>query len=402
MQKQNKLKLTEESLLLAICISALYIFYFSDALNKVLQFYDAPFDRVSIISRAAYEAIFIACTVLFINKTRLIFLSLFGLIFGLFLLGQFTFPDKGPTYSLMENISIFNKYFFTFIIYFAIYKLNSVPDKFDKLIRILENIFLFNSLAAITGFILQIDLLKTYYDIPYRSGFNGFIPVQNESTVFYFLSVSYFYYKHFILKDQSLRFYVILASALILGTKGIYLYLALLLFFHFIYHSNVKTKLIAMGLILLLAAGISWYLTTEHSKIALEYFISRIESKGWIYTLLSGRNVFIATKGAAVLDNWSWVNYLVGGQDQMNSLIEMDLIDLFLFMGIIGGGLYLSLFTFSLFRFNILKPYYFFFTLSFFLLAFWSGHFFASAINSLYLCLISMYFYGASLRQRSQ
>jgi hypothetical protein len=165
-----------------------------------------------------------------------------------------------------------------------------------------------------------------------------------------------------------------------------------LLTFHFLYFSSLRSKIITLCIIAAVIIGGYFYLQTDHSKILLEYFISRKNKNGWLTMILSGRNSFLFTKGSLIVENWNIINYFIGGQDQTRLYMEMDFFDLFFFLGIIGCAIYFSLYFSTLFRFNILKPFNLFFVFSFLTLAFFGGHFFASAVNSLYLCLVTMYF----------
>ena len=165
-------------------------------------------------------------------------------------------------------------------------------------------------------------------------------------------------------------------------------------------YSKLKTMLASAVLIFALYGSISWYLTTDHSKWALNYFVSKAESNGLIYVLLSGRTLYLTQVTSEIIDKWTVFNYFVGGQDQSKFMIEMDFFDLFLFLGLIGGVVYLILYFTTIFKFKLSKPFNLFFTFTFFLLAFLGGHFFASAINALYLCLISMYFYITQISPR--
>lgn len=390
------LRLKEIDAIYFLTKSALYLFFIADACNKFLFLLHYPFYRTSIFFRSLYELLFLIVILLFINEVRLLFLKIFFILFALFICGQVLISFQVDyAYNYLENISNFNKYFFVFIIYFSIYKLTDYTEKFQKIIKLMEGIFLLNSIVTILGVIFQITLLRTYTDSDriYRYGYSGFIPAQNEATLFFFLSVSYFYYKHFILNLKSRRFLIVLLSSLVLGTKGIYLFLFLLLIFHFLYFSNLKAKIISLFLMIGIFISGYLYLQTRHSQILLEYFISRKDKLGWFSMLVSSRDSFIITKGVTITGNWNIINYFIGGQDQTKLAIEMDFIDLFFFLGIIGSVVFFMLYLSTLFKFNILKPFYFFFVLTFFFLAFFGGHFFASAVNALYVCLISMYFH---------
>ncbi|HZY80883.1 MAG TPA: hypothetical protein VFE50_15270, partial [Cyclobacteriaceae bacterium] len=102
-----------------------------------------------------------------------------------------------------------------------------------------------------------------------------------------------------------------------------------------------------------------------------------------------------------VLSHWTFVNYLFGGEDPMNFLVEMDFFDLFLFMGLVGFVIYFVLLFSTVFRFNKKQPFHLFFVTIYLTLAFLGGHFFSSVINAVYLCLICMFFYVNSKRPQT-
>lgn len=394
MLANKQLKLKEIDAIYFLCMSALYLFFIADAANKFLLLLKFDFYRTSIIFRSLYEFLFLTLIVVFINETRLLFMKIFLALFALFMFGQILISFQADyNYNFLENISLFNKYFFVFIIFFAIYKISYHPEKLQRIIQVFENLFLINSIATLAGLIFQIDLLRTYTDSNHRYGFSGFLPAQNEATFYFFTAISYFYYKRYILKMKSWRFYVVLFSSFFLGTKGIYLFLALLLIFHFMYHSSLKAKLASLTTAITLYITASWYLTTEHSQKLLSYFIYHAQKTSWLSMILSGRNIQINKNAPEVLDNWNIINYFIGGLDQTKFSFEMDFIDLFFFFGIIGSTVFIALYFSSLFKFNVLKPFNLFFVFSFFLIAFFAGHFFASAINSLYMCIFSLYLY---------
>jgi hypothetical protein len=216
---------------------------------------------------------------------------------------------------------------------------------------------------------------------------------QNEATIFYFLGLSYFYYKRFILQIKSKSIYIVLIGALLLGTKGMYLFLALLLLFHFFNRSRLKTQLATISILIPIFYFITWLLATPQVKGTLAYFAHKWNTEGVWYTLFSGRTLYLSEMNDKIMQYWTPLNYFVGGQDQSKFMIEMDLFDLFLFMGAIGFIIYFILFFASIFRTRLNKPFNFFFFFCYMTLAFLGGHFFSSVLNALYLCVISMYFY---------
>jgi len=387
----NRSVLKEETAVNILTRSALYVFFISDACNKILLFFQYDINRVAIVFRAFYEILFIGLILIFLNKARLTFIRVFVSLFILFLLGQimFSFRFNGD-YNYLENVLIFNKYFFAFIIFFAIYKIQ-YSNRFVEIISLLERIFIFNSVCVILGSVFSIALFRTYIDQPYRYGYSGFIPAQNEATLFFIIGISYFYYKKYILDVKSKGFWLVVGSALLVGTKGIYFFIILLIIYHFLSNSGVKTKLLSAIFLAAASLALSFFLKTETAQTLLGYFIVKAEQGGITDMLLSGRLTSLAEKSQEILENWNILNYLFGGQDQNRFAIEMDFLDLFFFFGAVGGVIYLTLYFYTFFKLQRNNTFQFFFIFSFFVVAFFGGHFFFSTTNALYLCLFSMY-----------
>jgi hypothetical protein len=316
--------------------------------------------------------------------------------FLLFIIGQTVFSSNVDfKYNFAENMLIFNKYFFVFIIYFGIYKLQEYPAVLKRVVSIMENLFMLNAYLAIIGFVLDLDIFRTYINQPYRYGYSGILWVQNEASILYFLSISHFYYKRFILGQPSRKIYVVLLASVLLGTKAIYLFLTMLLVFHFLSHAKLKTKIVSIILVFAIYWFISWFLQTEQAKVVLAYFVSKMNTEGVWYMLFSGRTLYLDERAGYILEHWTFLNYLIGGQDQSRWMIEMDFFDLFFFMGTVGFCVYFLLIFTTIFKFSLRKHFNFFFVFSYMLLAFMGGHFFSSVINALYVCIISLYFYAS-------
>lgn len=387
----NKLVLKEETVVNVLTRSALYVFFISDAVNKMLLYFQYDINRVAIVFRAIYEIIFMALILIFLNKARLTFIKVFVSLFILFLLGQIMFSSRfNMEYNYIENVLIFNKYFFAFIIFFAIYKVQH-SQRFIEIISLLERIFILNSVCVIIGFLFSIELFRTYIDQPYRYGYSGFIPAQNEATLFFIIGISYFYFKKYKLDLRSKSFWLVLVSALLVGTKGIYIFIILLIFYHFLSNSGAKAKLLTAISLAAVSIALSFFMKTETAQTLLGYFIVKAEQGGITDMLLSGRLASLIDKSQSILENWNVFNYLFGGQDQNRFAVEMDFLDLFFFFGAVGSLVYITLYFYTFFKLQRNNTFQFFFIFSFFVLAFFGGHFFFSTTNALYLCLFSMY-----------
>jgi hypothetical protein len=381
--------------------SALYVFFISDATNKMLLYFQYDINRVAIVFRAIYEIIFIALILIYLNKARLTFIKVFFSLFVLFFLGQVMFSSRfNVEYNYIENVLIFNKYFFVFIIYYAIHKLQYSYRLIEN-ISLLERIFIFNSICVVVGVLFSVELFRTYIDQSYRYGYSGFIPAQNEATLFFIIGISYFYYKKYVLDLKSKGFWWVVSSALLVGTKGIYFFIILLIIYHFLSNSGVKTKLLSAIFLAVASLAFSFFLKTETAQTLLGYFIVKAEQGGITDMLLSGRLASLIDKSQIIIGNWNIFNYLFGGQDQNRFAVEMDFLDLFFFFGVVGSIIYLTLYFYTLFKLQRNNTFQFFFIFSFFVLAFFGGHFFFSTTNALYLCLFSMYLISSQRMQKA-
>lgn len=380
----------ELSLLYLVTITALPLFFLFDGVSKILYTYSFEFHRTSLIIRTIYELIFLILILVLLDKVRASISGILILLLIIFLASQLSLPYQAVGF-FGENLIAFNKYIFVFIIYAALYKLKDDKNRLEKCISVVEILFVINSFAVLLGPITGWEFLKTYVNTDYRHGYLGFILSQNEGTMFYFLAVSLAYYKRYILGIPSYRFFVILLAALLLGTKGIYLFLFLLLIFHGLFYAKNRIFLI-LAVALLLFQSIR-FATSEEGKTYLIYFYNENLSRNLFSMLLSGRDVLLKEHFLAQVNQWSFINYLVGGQNILVNATELDFFDLLLFFGLLGSTVYLALLFFTLFRFRKTK-FALFFTLCFLILAFFGGHFFTSALNGIYLCLIAIYIYS--------
>ncbi|HZY83000.1 MAG TPA: hypothetical protein VFE50_25955, partial [Cyclobacteriaceae bacterium] len=300
---EGPVKITETAIVHALTVTALYIFFAADLANKVLIYLGMDFSRASVLFRSVYELMFFGVLLLFPNKQRTLFMVLLATTFVCFLIGQIVFAINVEfPVRYVENILFFNKYYFLFIIYFGIYKLQEHPTLFAKTLRVMERLFLVNAWLTLIGVVFRIDVFRTYILQSYRFGYSGILWVQNEATVMCVLGISYFYYKHFILKQKAGRpLLIVIAASLFLGTKGIYLFLVMLMLYHFMANSSLKAKVLVFFLVGVIYYFVSWFLTTELAKEVLAYFVAKADLNGIWYVLFSGRTMYLTQISTNVL-----------------------------------------------------------------------------------------------------
>src|SRR5690606_23403053 len=86
---------------------------------------------------------------------------------------------------LIEQLVYFNRYFFIFILYFALYKVLNSRQHLSAIAKVFRKLFVFNGLLAIAGLLLGITLFESIPDGVPRFGYSGLILAQNEASIFY-------------------------------------------------------------------------------------------------------------------------------------------------------------------------------------------------------------------------
>lgn len=371
-----------------VIVTTLVALFISDTLNKYTYVNFQSEDSISAVVRAIFEVIFILLLLFQLNKSNFYLVLSIFLLFLSFTFGHLYF-FKGELERLvfLGNFKVFNKYIFIFILYPPLkFLANRSPLLFNKVVSIFYFILLINSLLIFVGFFLDITLLRSYPFKSYRFGFSGVIPKINEATLFYFIAISFIYYKRYIQKIKSHKDYIILLAPLLLGAKGIYLFILLLLFYHIF---SKKNKILSFLAVSISSVGAIFYFFKSPDK--LNYFIQQAQSMGFFSMLLSGRDNILHEYSGELLERWGIINYFFGGQDQTYRMFEMDFFDLFFFFGIVGSSFYLFLLFQTIFNLQLKKSFNLFLVITYFILAFLGGHFFASAINAFYLCILTLF-----------
>ncbi|MGY6561001.1 MAG: hypothetical protein ACXITV_02730 [Luteibaculaceae bacterium] len=389
-----KILLKEQAVIALITAGFLFAFFWADGLQKFLIRYDYPFSKVTIFLRGASLVFYLGICIFFLNRERLNVLSTCLILICTWFVGKLSmvlFTDLEWIVGFDTQILI--KYLYIFPVYIALYKLINHEEYLMFVIKFLRLIFILNAILAISGLVLDIELFRSYSK--YRFGFNGFIPAQNEATMFFMLGLLLEYYRVVYLnkKGTYVLYLLIIANALT-GTKGSWLFLLMLAGFH-VFRS--KYKLLYLTLTVLIISSVVIYFVSTPDLIG--HYVYNYQKHGLWTTLFSGRDLFIEGKLIPLLKEWTPINYLFGGQEQTFFYIEMDFIDLFLYFGIFGFFIYLYLIRITYFSFALNKAFFLFVVVSIFLIASLAGHFFSSALNSLYLALVCLYFKFYDMQQ---
>lgn len=223
-------------------------------------------------------------------------------------------------------------------------------DPTESIINIPEKVKIF-FLILVSFFVASVFLAlvhKAYifytYTNPERFGISGFLFPSSYVSYFYILSIMVTYLLHKQLpsdKKYAIFIYILSAAAIFSGTKTTYLFL---LVFYSIY--ILDNKYYQKKWFWVMISGLIITTTLLRQKIAsiFSVLIELYQKEDFLTFAMSYRNVFAQDTWQFIQENWTWVNYLFGGLDNVNQLTEMAFIDLFLNFGIFGTCLFIYLY----------------------------------------------------------
>lgn len=210
-----------------------------------------------------------------------------------------------------------------------------------KSISFIFEIFKYISLAInttiILGFVFKIALFKTY--LGNRFGFSGFLFPQSFSSYFVIVSILIFFYYNKNIKRISPFFIAFnIFSALLVGTKSVYIFICFFILLVFFNYKLYKNKVVMLSTSLLLAVIAFNYKTIK--DYVLDKFIvlyDVYQESGLLTFLLSYRDRSFLKAKSYVQINWDMTNYFFGGVNRKVMLVEMELVDIFLSFGVLGS-----------------------------------------------------------------
>lgn len=239
-------------------------------------------------------------------------------------------------YVLYGSIYYYDKYVYIFIIISTYYSLGK--NKVLSLFLSLSNgILIFNSILILAGFLFKIDLFKSYpYSI--RFGYVGLFNTVNEASYIYMIWIGYSFLQFFLYKKGKYILIFSLISSLLIGTKLVLLFIAILLLFY-TYHIVKYSKVLRLALVLSVALLLFFSKT-----IAVAYFNvfpfwkDYLLEKNIISLITSYRDVLLINNVEYIQNKWSWINYFIGGAFLTDNYktTEMDFVDIFLMFGFLG------------------------------------------------------------------
>lgn len=266
-------------------------------------------------------------------------LTYLGLFFILFIIANINWGLKIDLDSLLflksHNIFYLIKYLFPFIFIGVFSLLKNKKNVISDYFEIAEKLLIINSFIVFIGFLFSVTFFKSYMHSD-RFGYSGLL----QPGFFGYLLVIIISRKVFYEKFD-LRLLILLLTSLFIGTKSM-LFFLLLLFFYYLYEKQ-RFKLLLIYSSFLISL-LFFYKTIINFFIFLFPFWNSVLIKyGYIGLISSTRNFNIQNTLEYINIKATFKNLLIGGLDFSKCLVEMDLIDIFLFFGIIGVLLYISL-----------------------------------------------------------
>ena len=396
------------NLQVAILLSVVLMFL-SDIVNTLLEKagFNLAYYSFSIYVRLAV-GIFFIFLILRRNKGKKIFSIILSLI-SFYLIGfSSSMLFTGEPASLLvisRNIILVVKLAFIFLCSGVVKEYFYEYDFQLRLFKIFEIIIWVCSLAVLVGFIFKIELFSSY-GLGRRSGFKGLFPAQNEAAIFFILATFYYLNKFFLISSKNINFVgliLAISAGLLTGTKACLIVIPISIICYFIIYSNIRffvkkasVLIVAVVLIGIFSLfNIDFLMEQWNSSVAYfrdQYLLMKDTGKGqfhiWLQLLLSSRNIKAQHFFTEIPAKWTFLNFLFGGWSLATFSIEMDPIDIFSLVGLMGFGVYYANYIKLLGIGVKAKFFQNFLVIMLLIISFTGGHLSFSAINAMYLSIL--------------
>lgn len=315
-----------------------------------------------------------------------------GFLALLFILGQGTLMIKEYDFMLsclpgaVRDLSLY-----CFPIVFISF-LNTINEAktIDRLALLFEVLIVLVVVSTLLGFMFSINFLSTYNQ--YRFGYLGLLPKSITATYFYISALVYTNYNISNNLKMKVLFGTTLLASLLVGTKGIYLFIPMLLSYNVIkhkYYLNRKFYFIVVPVVVALVCFQRLIFAFLQEKFVIIY--SLYQQEGFLTSFMSLRDKIFFTNVEKYKHYWEWYNILIGGRISAFTLFEMSIVDLFVFFGFIGMIYYLKT-IYSLMMNKMVKPsqFYVFSLSSIFFVSIFAGQFFIN-ISAISYVIVAFY-----------
>lgn len=379
-----------------ILILLLLLFFTTDSLNVIVSGVSegefgntSRYTKLSTISKGAFLISYLFYALLFYTKKSIVVI---GAVLVFFFIAHQTYPE-GDFYFYFTWIIRPAKLILPFILFGMMVKV--IKGSVSKVFRLFVAFIAVQSVIVILALIFGIELFRTYN--ANRFGYSGMIVAQNEAT-FYYVIAFVFLFRQWELKKEKLYLVLmilVLIASMVLGTKAIFIFLASLMLY-ITFSQNRFNIFILLGTFITFGTGILYLF---YLFGAFNFLIAYLDETDWITMITSFRNLLIEERLPGVFARWEWYNYLFGGINPTNSYVEMDIIDMFTYSGVLGSLIYYWMLFKKLFKFSRKNYLGWFLVSQYFLIGGLAGHVFASGINAMYLALTCYYLQVTEMSQ---
>jgi hypothetical protein len=393
--------------------------FLADGANSILLNLGSSYYKVSIFVRLFVE-VYLLFLLLHHRSGKRIWLILLFFLF-VFVAGSaaavtnlYTFEE----YHFLSQFRLVNKIVFFFIVLMALSVYFRSEEDQNRLFKIYEILILAQSLVLIISFIFEINLFSAYLTsrelrLERRFGYQGLIPAQNETSAFFQLGFFYFLFKVHYRRKGVIQLLIVTFAGLLTGAKITVLF-PIILVWYFIYYMIVQFSTLR-GLIHknFLIIGIAFLFVASIGVWQRDYIISRIEPtityylargrsyEGGVIEALTvpGRRNKVNDFVTDYLANYNIVNYLFGGFDLEVYSTEMDPVDMFARLGIVGAGVFYFLYLGAFIPSNRISLLRLVFVISWIATSAVVGHITYTAINSTYLAILLLFVTSVETQQ---
>jgi hypothetical protein len=304
-------------------------FFVLECVDKLLYVYRIDLNILTQVAKTIFLILLLAELVISKNKRVLIYFLVF---ISLFFIGQYQLKFE------FQNIVLFGKYLLPLVFFEVANKMKLSKSQFEFFFNVFKKIMVFNSVLIVIGVVLSVELFKTYLGV--RFGYNGMLRSASAGSYVYLMSLVglVVYSGPKVIFSKS--FWIIFIASFFVGTKILYLGISVISLWIF-FNSHIKFKVILITLLIALISFASYFLFYKE-----QIFNDIIQNNSVFSALFSLRDrLFIENTIPYINENWNIMNYIFGGvQDYDAVRPQMEIVDIFLFWGLLGGIIYLFIY----------------------------------------------------------
>ncbi len=305
------------------------------------------YNEIQGLRMTLFVKIIIGALLVFVGaKNKLYKKTNIYLIVGLLVISMLSFLHLCSDDFLFTAESL-GKYFFGLIVFlFFINQLDSINS--HHLDSFLAGLIILNFVFIVLGYIFDFQIFRTYQGS--RFGFDGIFKSTSVASYFYILCIS-----NYVLKNRKpfdvFILLITLISAIFVGSKSIYGFIAFALlakFLLYIYKKQnfVSAKTYFVGVSILIISFVSLFLKeiiSLHSK-------SRevMENSGLFSAVFSYRDIHLNNAFVDIQNNFEFGNLIYGGLSCVRRYTEIAIADLFITFGLVGATIYIFIFYYNI------------------------------------------------------